>query len=382
MLKFGKRIKKMKKIFLIALLLLLPFSGVNASEINEVLPPEIYCYSSSSNGHSCINVIIINDQEILRIAELDESELTDEFGVTQNDSLQIQFDYSIDDSDSWNYDKSWEPDRAGFFKSPVYLKVDSDDEIIEREIFDLEYDEYLDILSEHAYRGDNDGWEDVNLYDFNEDPVYIRARFVYTIEDPENGKYINFISPWSEEVRVEERIIIDENIAPPDISFVTAPEAILADKAVTIITECDEETKDAIMKLSHFDSETEISVEYSSDGRNYTKVISDEDFIPGGKYTFSVSDVEKMNEIYVRCKIRSDGSEKYDIEPMDSGFSEAVKITLVKKEDPDKDKEPEILPPTPEKPEERSFPIIPVIIIPVFIAAAVVWVMIFRKIKK
>ncbi len=359
----------MKKIIsvLIILMLLLPFSYVSAAD--EVLAPEIYCYSSSSNGHSCVNVIIINDEEILRIADLSDDELYDEFEVTENSSLQIQFDYSVDEIDSWNYEDSWEPDRAGFFKSPVSLRVDADEEIIEKQILDLEYDEYLDILSEHAYVGDNDGWSNVNLYDFYKHPVYIRARFVYTIEDAETGKYINFISGWSDAVRVEERIIIDENITPPAITVDSAPETVFTDGNVSVYLHADEETKDAVMKLSHFDADFDVTIEYKADENEYVKAdIDDDTFRSGKKYTFAVTDPSKINTLTIRTRISSDGSDRYDIDPVDSGYSEEVTLTLRTHVTEDDNKETTKPPATvdPEPQEKDGFPVI--YLLPVFVA--------------
>ncbi len=367
----------MKKIFLTVLMLLSLTSVVYAEEY-PVSSPEIYCYGTSSNGHSAINVIIQNDENILKIAGMSEDELMEEFSATQNDELQIQFDYSIGDDSSWNYQASWEPDRAGFFKCPVSLRVSAKSEFIERKIFDLGYDEYLEILSEYAYKGNNDGWKNVNLYDYEKHPVYIRARFVYTVEDGENGVYHNFISPWSDAVKVSERIKVDEEIASPTLTVISTAEEILENKEVTLLIETNDEIDRAMMQLSHYDGEFDIFISYrTDDGEFISAGLSDEPFRGTKEVTFPVKIAEEPKVLEIMCCLEYDGSEKYDLDAISTFYAEENVIFSV---EPGVEDVPQS--PSPEKPvtgEDKNSPPIMLYIFPALLIPIIAGVSVMRK---
>ena len=233
---FMERLKKY--IILLIILLLIPTNAAASEGGVNISQPEIICFETYSSGHTSISVAIKNAPEIIEISSLDEEELYMSYGVRENSNLTVQFDYSVGDDVSWNYKPSWEPDKAGFFKSPVYIRCNAKKMIITDKILDMQFDEYLDILYEKAYRGDNDGWKNVNLYDFDKNPVFIKARFVYTIEDPKEKKYITFISPWSEPVRVVEHYKVEDILS----SDAEEPEKILFGEAE--LTEGDKPEKD------------------------------------------------------------------------------------------------------------------------------------------
>ena len=369
----GRTMKKYLILLLIILLLPCPVMAENY----EVDPPVIYCYASSSEGHSAVNVIIQNDSEILRIADLTEDELYEEFGAKENSSLQIQFDYSVDEKNSWNYNSSWEPDRAGFFKSPVSLKVDAKESIIERKILDLRYDEYLEILSGHAYTGDNDGWKNVNLYDFAKNPVYIRARFIYTVEDGENNVYHNFISSWSEAVKVSQKITLNESVSAPAVEILSTVDEILEDKKVRIKVISDEEIDTSIMQLSHYGEEFSVNIEYKTDDRFIPAELTDDVFNGTAEYAFPVDITDDIKNLTVRVRLDFFGSEKYDIDGFSSEYAEENIIFSLQPEieDPTTDPEPA---PEPEPKEDDGIPVI-IYIIPGIIAALIAGTAMMRK---
>ncbi len=352
----------MKKIFVIILVLFMMifptfvFASEGAVPDVNIRPPEMYCYASSSSGHSCINVIISTDKDILWTSSLSEEELTEKFSANSR-SLQVQFDYSVGDDSSWNYQPCWEPDRAGFFKSPVYLRCDDTDKIIEKKIFDLGYDEYLDILSEKAYVGNNGGWKNVNLYDFSKNPVYIKARYVYTVENSENNIYHTFISDWSESVRVSERIVIDEEIAAPEITVLSTVDEILQNKEITLRIESNDEIQKAMMQLSHYDGVFEIFAAYRSDDGEYVSAgISDVIFNGTTEVTFPVNIDENTSVIDIMCCLEYDGSEKYDLDAISTLYAEETiifnTIPEIEPETP-----PEVIKPQPPADDDDSTPI-------------------------
>ena len=302
----------------------------------------------------------------------------EKYSVTDSSILSVQFDYSLDDSNSWHYKPSWEPDRSGFFKSPVYIRTDATKEIIDENILSLQFDEYLNIFSENAYTGDNDGWKDVNLYDFTQDSVYIKARFIYTIQDIDSAKFVTFISPWSDAVKVQERIIMDYDINPPVIEVLSTKEEILAEGKVRLKILADEDTLKTIMQLEHYDEKMKIEASMKTDGEFYSPVLSTNIYDLSGDYTFTLPDpIPERTEITAR--FYNEGNSLHKIKSFESGFGDFVVVEL--------SEEPPVTPQTPTKPdkseptkpEEEKINYLPYII-PGFIAGmAVVFIVNKRK---
>ncbi|MBE6039199.1 MAG: hypothetical protein E7218_08435 [Anaerofustis stercorihominis] len=334
-----------KTALIISILLILISASVFASEADiEISAPKLYCYQSSANGHSAVGAIVINDEVISDIANMDEDTLYDMYKVNDASNIQIQFDYSVGDDKNWHHLDSWEPDKYGFFKSPLVLRSNASKDTFEGQIMNLEFDEYLDLVYDYTYTGNNDGWTNVNIYDFDTYPLYIRARFVYTLENPSENLYIPLVSDWSEAVKVNERVIIDkELLSAPTIII----ESELKKDSISVSMHFDEQTKELIGNLGHYEEDLKVEFLYAFDDEEFKKAEAETIAEIGKEYLLKFPSVsEDPMTLKIKARAYFDGNDRYDIAKMDSGYSQEATLLLKEvsqsgSEDPDNTKNPD-----------------------------------------